>query len=72
MEKKIIFIGLIFLLVPFFVSADELLQRADFFVDPSYDLENREKITAVLQRVSDQLYFYIDVKWLDSLKIWMK
>jgi len=66
---KLILIASLFLLLPSLTMAAELLERVDFFVDPSYDLENREKITAVLQRVSDQLYFYIDVKWLDSLKI---
>jgi len=67
---KILFlIGLIFLVVPSFVSADELLEKREFFVDPFYDLNNREEITATLQRITDQLYFYLDEEWWDSLTI---
>ena len=66
---KLILIASLFLLLPSLTMAAELLERVDFFVDSSYDLENREEVTAVLQRITDQLYFYIDVKWLDSLKI---
>ncbi len=66
---KIILITLTFLTLPAFVSADELLQKTDFFVDHSYDLQSREKITAVLQRVTDQLYFYLDTEWWDGLTI---
>ncbi len=71
MSKKfrIIFIGAILLFIPFFTSAAELLERVEFYVDPEYDLENREKITAVLQRITDQLYFYLDSQWWDSLNI---
>jgi len=67
---KILFlIGLILLVVPSFVSADELLQETEFFVDTEYDLENREEITAVLQRVSGRLYFYLEKIWWDDLEI---
>jgi len=67
--SKILLFGLIFLIIPSFVSADELLNETEFFVDPSYDLENREEITAVLQRITDQLYFYLDKEWWNSLAI---
>jgi len=67
--SKILLFGLIFLIIPSFVSADELLQETEFFVDTEYDLENREEITAVLQRVSDKLYFYLEKAWWDNLEI---
>lgn len=70
---KIIFIGIIFLAIPLFAGADELLEEREFFVDSNYDLNNREKITAVLQRITDQLYFYLDADWWNSLNIeWQK
>ena len=71
MEKflRITLVGIFFLVLPVFVSADELLEKRDFFVDSSYDLKGREEITAVLQRISDQLYLYLDTDWWNSLEI---
>ena len=60
---KIIFIGIIFLSLPSFVSAVFLGQKADFFVDPTYDLSQREEIFATLQKIGSNLYFYIDDDW---------
>ena len=64
---KIILIEIIFLLVPSMVFADYLNQKVDFFVDPSYDLVKREKISATLYEISPQLYFYIDDNWWNGL-----
>ena len=64
---KIIFIGIIFLSLPSFVSAVFLGQKADFFVDPTYDLSQREEISATLQTISQNLYFYVDDEWLNTL-----
>lgn len=66
---KIILIGILFLTLPAFVRADELLSEREFFVNPSFDLNGREKITTVLQRVSNQLYFYLEKQWWESLDI---
>ncbi len=66
---RIILIVIIFLSLPSFVFANELLQKTEFYVDPEYDLDNREKITAVLQRITDQLYFYLDEAWWNPLTI---
>ncbi len=52
---KVILIGIIFLSIPTFSLADELLEKREFYVDPEYDLDNREKITTILQRITDQL-----------------
>jgi len=66
---KLFLITVVFLSIPYFVLADELLQEREFFVDPSYDLQGREKTTAFLQRISDQLYFYLDRDWWNSLNV---
>ena len=57
---KIIFIGIIFLILPVFVSAVSLGEKVDFFVDQAYDLSQREEISAALQRIGSKAYFYID------------
>jgi len=64
---KIIFLGIVFLSLPVFVSAVSLGQKADFFVDPTYDLTQREEISATLQRIGSNLYFYIDDDWFKTL-----
>lgn len=64
---KIIFVGIVFLLLPFFVSADSYGQKVDFFVDPTYDLSQREEISATLRRISPRAHFYIDDDWWYSL-----
>jgi len=62
-KLKIIVIGTIFLILPVFVSAVSLGEKADFFVDPTYDLSQREEISATLQKIGPNLYFYIDDDW---------
>jgi len=64
---KIFFVGLVFCLSPFFVSADYVGQKTDFFVDSNYDYDNRKELSATLQGRSSQLYFYIDDKYWGEL-----
>ena len=64
---KIIFIGLIFFVLPAIVSADSLGQQTNFFVDPSYDLYNRSEISATCRRVGSNAYFYIDDEYWQGL-----
>ncbi len=66
---KIVLIVITFLTLPSCVFGAELLEKVNFFVDPLYDFQNREKITAVLQKITDQLYFYLDASWWDNLDI---
>jgi len=68
-KTKIILIVFLFLALPLLARADELLSEKEFFVNSSYDSNGREKITAVLQRVSGQLYFYLEKSWWESLDI---
>jgi len=66
---KILFVVSISVLLslPVFVSAVSLGEKTDFFVDPTYDLSQREEISATLQRIGLNLYFYIDEDWLKTL-----
>ena len=64
---KLIFVGIIFLTLPSFSSADSFNQQTDFFIDPDYDLNQREEISAILQRITPNAYFYIDKDWWESL-----
>lgn len=64
---KAILVGIVFLSLPVFVSADYIGQRVTFFVDPSYDTEGRNQITATLREINSQAYFYVDNSWWDSL-----
>jgi len=58
---KIIFIiAALFLTAPLIVLADVLGETKIFFVDSSYDILQREAISATLLKISNQLYFYID------------
>lgn len=59
---------IIFLFLPFFVSADSLYQKVSFSIDSSYDFSKRAVLTATLQKISNQLYFYIDDDWWNNLK----
>ncbi|MDO8436434.1 MAG: peptidoglycan-binding domain-containing protein [bacterium] len=60
---------LICVLFPLAVRADTLLEKKDFYVDPFYDLAGRATTTAVLQSITNQLYFYLDNNWWESLDI---
>ncbi|KPJ56492.1 hypothetical protein AMJ49_04740 [Parcubacteria bacterium DG_74_2] len=57
----------VFLMAPFFVGADSLGQKKDFYIAYSYDLTEREQVTAILQEKTSQLYFYIDNSWWTNL-----
>lgn len=66
--KIIFFISILFFLyIPFSSSAIFLGERQSFFVDSSYDLSERKQISAVLQRIGKEIYFYIESDYWDSL-----
>ncbi len=67
LDSKIFLIGIVFLFLPLFVSADYGGQKTQFFVDSAYDLEGRQEIDATLLRITPRLYFYLDDGWWDSL-----
>jgi len=67
-DRKFVFISiLIFFLSPVFVSAVSLGEETDFFIDPSYDLNQREQISATLKEISQNAYFYIEDEWYQNL-----
>jgi peptidoglycan hydrolase-like protein with peptidoglycan-binding domain len=67
--RKIIIVGFLFLMAPSLAGAQELLSEKEFYVDPSFDLNGREKITAVLQTITDQIYFYFEKGWWENMSI---
>lgn len=63
----LVFIGILFFVLPAFARADYFGQKVNFFVNPSYDASGRSQIQATLRKISPKLYFYIDNNWWDSL-----
>jgi len=60
-----ILIGLlvIFLFFPLGLKAVYVGESQSFYIDASYDLKSRDKITAILRRITPKIYFYIDDSW---------
>ena len=48
-------------------EAISLGQKEIFFVDANYDIQKRQKITASLQRIGANAYFYIENQWWEGL-----
>ena len=57
----------IILFLPLVASADYLGQTSSFYIESTYDKSGRERIPAVLEKISSQLYFYLDSNWWGSL-----
>ena len=58
---------LILIFAPFFVFADYLDQKKDFFIESSFDKSGREKIEGILKKLTPRIYFYVDAKWWGDL-----
>ncbi|MAF43232.1 MAG: hypothetical protein CMI54_03555, partial [Parcubacteria group bacterium] len=69
MFKKFIFIIVIIVIfLPLFANAQENLGKVrSFYIESSYDLTQRDQITATLRKISPQIYYYIDDSWWDDL-----
>lgn len=65
--KIIALIVFSFFLLPLAISADTQGQRLNFFVDKNYDGQGRERILAVLNKVSSKSYFYLESDWYEGL-----
>ena len=66
--KRLIFTTtLAVFLFPVFVLADSQGQVKTFFIESSFDLEEREQVKAILEKVSENAYFYLEKNWYDSL-----
>ncbi len=62
--KKLFFLSIIFF--SFFigiVSAQEEGEVRHFYVEPEYDIDDREELGAELVKETDELYFYVDKSW---------
>ena len=66
--KFFLFLAL-FLTLPFFIKADSVGEKEDFFIEPSYDFRNKDSATATLQFKGSYLYFYIDDDWWNKLSV---
>jgi len=66
--KKLVFIIflIIFISTAYNVSADSIGENKKFFIESSYDFNEREEITAVLVKTTPKAYFYIDRSWWNS------
>ena len=61
-------VGIVILSLPLFVSATITTNTIDdFYVEQSYDANNREEISAKVKKVSDHGYFYIETEWWNNL-----
>jgi len=74
-RAKAVFLGLIFFslfcLLPGrlpLVRADNLGGRNNFFVDPKYEINGKETVSAFLKIISQKGYFYIETEWFSGLK----
>jgi len=63
----ILVFGLILSFSPLLASADTLGQEVNFSIDSSYDSQGRKEAAAVLQKITGQLYFYVDKEWWQGL-----
>ena len=64
MKKPILLFCLLFFLgIGISAQAETLGEKRNFYIESSYDLSQREELTAVLIKTTPQLYFYADEKW---------
>ena len=67
--KRLIFTTILAIfLFPVFVLADSEGQTKTFFIEPSFDLEQREQVKAILEKVSENAYFYLEKDWYENLE----
>lgn len=66
--RKFFCILLLTIFIPLvFALADSEGQVKSFFVDSSFDLNHQEKVSAVLRKVSEKTYFYLENEWYQEL-----
>ncbi len=63
--KKLIFVASFILSFSIGIGVDAaaLGEKRNFFIEPDFDLSEREELTATLIRITPELYFYADEKW---------
>ncbi len=67
--RKFLFITslILFSVIAIGVSAQTVGEQRNFYVDPTYDLSRREEISAILKKIGQGAYFYIDNQWWEAL-----
>jgi hypothetical protein len=65
--RLLFFIFLFLIFIPFFSFADEYGEKRIFNVDPNYDYLKRERIFAILIKISQNGYFYVEDDWWQTL-----
>jgi len=63
--RKLFFIAtlILFLFIGFSAQAETVGQKETFYIEPAYDSSGREELTAVLVKITPELYFYTDENW---------
>ena len=69
--KILLLIGGFFLL-PVSIQAAELGDQVNFYVDSTYDISNRNQLTAELKVIGDFIYFYVEKDYYNRLNIAQK
>lgn len=62
-KLTLIFIVILFFSIGIGIDAAILGEKRNFFIEPDYDLSEREEVTATLIKITPELYFYVDEKW---------
>ena len=65
--KIFLFAFFVILFLPRFVLAFSEGEIKKFFVDPSYDSKGREELSAILEKVSQKGYFFLEKEWSENL-----
>lgn len=66
-QKILLGFCLVVLFLPVFVCADSEGQITKFFIEGARDIQAREQIPAVLNKVCQKGYFYIEQEWYENL-----
>jgi len=66
-KKFVLIFALLIFLSPVFIFADSQGQTKTFFVNQSYNAQQRAQVSAVLEKVSVRAYFYIEKSWYEGL-----
>jgi len=61
------FLAFLTALFPFFVSADFVGQKMNFFIDQNYDAFNRKEVEALLLKEGVRAYYYLEKDWWEKL-----
>jgi len=67
LKATILIIALWGILIPTFSFADSFGEKHTFYIDPTYDIASREKISATLRHISLKGYFYLEDEWWEDL-----